>query len=190
MRGLSCLTGLCLGALVLAGCAEIPAHEEIQATFNQGLTAYDAGDYQTAYRIWETIEDYDLAAMRNVALMLRKGQGVDKNPRAALALMLRAADLGLVTAKADAGQMLAHGEAGPADPVAALPWLTAAADAGHPIAAFDLAQIYDQGGAVPRDTEKARHYYGIAAAAGMAGAEERRRALEPASPAPPSLGPH
>lgn len=180
MRALFALAGLCLGALVLAGCATIPTHEEIQATFNQGLVAYDAGDYPTAYRTWKSIANYDLAAMRNVALMLRKGQGVAQNPRAALALMQRAADLGLVTAQADAGQMLARGEAGPPDPVAALPLLTAAADAGHPIAAFDLAQIYDQSGAVPRDVEKARHYYGIAADAGMAEAAARLRALDAA----------
>jgi uncharacterized protein len=179
------LAGVPVCMVVLAACAGVPAHDEIQARFDAGLKAYDAGDYQTAYSTWGDIEDYDLAALRNVALMLRKGQGVGKDPKKALEKMARAADLGLVTAQADLGEMLAGGEAGPPDNAAAVPWLALAADAGHPIAAFELAQIYDEGTAVPQDLAKACRLYKIAVDAGIPEAAKRLEASCPAPAATP-----
>ncbi len=71
-----------------------------QATFNQGVAAYDAGQYEDAYKIFHDLaEKDDLAAMRNVALMLRNGKGVEKDPDRALDWYERAAEAGLVTAK-------------------------------------------------------------------------------------------
>jgi TPR repeat protein len=170
------LIGLSACAILLAACAA-PSHEEIQAGFDAGLKAYDAGDYKTAYKTWGKIGEYDLAALRNVALMLRKGQGVDKDPETALKKMLQAADLGLVTAQADAGEMIANGEAGPPDKAAAVPLLGRAAAAGHPIAAFELAMIYEEGQAVPQDLKQACRLYRIGAGAGIAEAEKRLAAL-------------
>lgn len=180
------MAGLVACAAVLAACAGPPAHDEIQASFDAGLKAYDAGDFKTAYKTWSRIDDYDLAALRNAALMLRKGQGVDKDPKTALTKMLRAADLGLATAQADAGEMLADGEAGPPDEAAAIPYLTRAAEAGHPIAAFELAEIYQRGKAVPQDLKQARRLYQIAADAGMPEAAQRLKQLD-GPPAAPTL---
>lgn len=171
--------------LVLLGACAGPNHEEMQATFDSGLSQYDAGDYAGAYKTWSSIEDVDLAALRNVALMLRKGQGVAKDPKAAEEKMERAAGLGLATAQADLGEMLLNGEAGAPDVAAALPWLGRAAAAGHPIAAFELGQLYEAGKGVPRDPEAARKLYEIAAKAGMAEAQKRLNAL----PAPAVSGP-
>jgi TPR repeat protein len=170
--------------LLLAACAA-PTHEEIQSSFDTGLTSYDTGDYKAAYKIWGKIEEYDLAALRNVALMLRKGQGVEKDPKTALKKMLQAADLGLITAQADAGEMIANGEAGPPDKAAAVPWLKRAADAGHPIAAFELGQIYEEGKAVPRDMNEACRLYRIGAGAGLQAAEQRLKELGSQCPAEP-----
>lgn len=190
--GVFSLVGLCLCAALLTGCAGVPSHDEIQATFGAGLKDYDAGDYKAAYQIWSKIDEYDLAALRNVALMLRKGQGVEKNPKLARKKMELAAQSGLVTAMADLGDMLLKGEAGPPDPAAAAAWLTRAADGGHPIAAFQLAQLYEEGRGVPKDVEAARRLYQMAAAAGVPGATERLDSLPPPSSssavvAPPAL---
>jgi len=179
------LAGIMLFAALLGGCASVPTHDDIKATFDAGLKAYDAGDYRTAYSTWGDIADYDLAALRNVALMLRKGEGVDKDPKTALKKMAQAADLGLVTAQADLGEMLANGEAGPPDKAGAIPWLASAAVAGHPIAAFELAKIYDEGTAVPQDLAKARLLYKAAADAGIADAAKRLETLGP----PPAAAP-
>jgi TPR repeat protein len=176
------IIGLGACALLLAACAA-PTHEEIQSSFDAGLKDYDAGNYKAAYKTWGKIDEYDLAALRNVALMLRKGQGVEKDPQTALKKMLQAADLGLITAQADAGEMIANGEAGPPDKAAAVPWLKRAADAGHPIAAFELGQIYEEGKAVPQDLKEACRLYRIGAGAGMPEPERRLKDLGAQCPA-------
>lgn len=175
---------LCLCTLLLAGCASAPEDSgtAIKATFGAGLKAYDSGDFETAYKDWSSIKDVDLGAMRNVAVMLRTGKGVPKDPKAAEDLMARAADAGLFTAQADLADMLLKGEAGPPDPKAALPWLRRAADQDHPMAQFQLGQLYEQGIAVPKDIEMARKLYTRAAAGGVADAASRLAALPPDGP--------
>jgi TPR repeat protein len=138
-----------------------------QAEFNQGAAAFDAGDYDTAYKIFSKLaEDEDLGAMRNVALMQRKGLGTKKDPKAALRLYEYVARAGLPTAQADLAEMLLKGEAGPPDPKAALPWLYLASAASHPMAQFYLGQLFEQGEVVPKDMMRAKLLYAAAAAHG------------------------
>ncbi|HVV64862.1 MAG TPA: tetratricopeptide repeat protein [Rhizomicrobium sp.] len=168
-----------LSALALSGCAsDDPVRNE--KVFDQAIAAYDAKDYEKAFELFSSIDDYDLAAMRNVGVMLRKGEGVKKDPKAAEQMLARAASGGLATAAADLGEMLMKGEAGPPDEKAALPWLAGAAEAGHPIAAFELGEIYEEGAVVPKDIEKARKLYELAAEAGVEDAAARLKALAPA----------
>src|SRR5215475_12191492 len=75
--------------------------EEIAAAFNSGVSAYDAGDYEKAFKIWWDLRYEDLAAMRNLGMMLRKGQGTGKDPKKAEEVYQRAAEAGLPTAQAD-----------------------------------------------------------------------------------------
>ncbi len=84
--------------LLLAGCATAENGKELAATFDKGVAAYDAGRYEEAFRIWSSIRDQDVAAMRNVAMMLRQGEGVAKDPKQAEAIYLDAAEAGLPTA--------------------------------------------------------------------------------------------
>ena len=173
-------------AFVLAGCVTVQSSEDLKTTFDSGVAAYDAGDYPKAYEIWSGIEDQDLAAMRNVAMMLRNGTGVAKNPRRAEELYGTAAEAGLPTAQADLADMLLKGEAGPPNPKAALPLLAAAAAANHPVAQYQLAQMYEtgQGGLVPKDLNTARTLYAAAASHGMKEAAEKARMLGPPAPSP------
>jgi TPR repeat protein len=161
---------------------------EIAALFDSGVTAYDAGDYPKAFKIWWELRYEDLAAMRNLGMMLRKGQGVEKNPKQAEELFLRAARVGLPTAQADLADMLLKGEAGPPDLAAALPLLQAAAAANHPVAQFQLGELYETGAPplVPQNVEVARQLYVAAAGRGVQGAAERLRVVgPPAKPAEP-----
>lgn len=171
--------------LFAGGCATAETSESLKATFDSGLAAYDKGDYPAAFKIWSSIDDQDVAAMRNVAMMLRKGQGTDKDPKAAEEMFQRAADAGLPNAQADLADMLLKGEAGPPDPKAALPLLQAAAAADHPIAEYELGQMYETGEIVPKDLTVARNLYTAAAGHGMKEAQDRLAALgPPPSPAP------
>ena len=86
------LAGSVLGLLLvqpaLMGPALARTGAEIAAVFNSGITAYDAGDYRKAFEIWWDLRYEDVAAMRNLGMMLRKGQGVEKNPKQAEELFL------------------------------------------------------------------------------------------------------
>jgi len=168
-------------ALGTGGCAAAASGESLKATFDAGVAAYDKGHYATAYKLWTSIDDEDIAAMRNVAMMERTGQGTAKDPKAAEAMFRRAAAAGLPTAQADLADMLLKGEAGPPDPKRALPLLEAAAAADHPIAEYELGQIYEAGDLLPRNLEVARNLYAAAATHGMKEAQDRLDALGPAA---------
>ena len=170
--------------IALTGCASALGGKQIATTFDAGVAAYDAGHFDQAYRLWESIDDEDVAAMRNVGILLRKGQGVKKNPAAAEKMFERAAKAGLVTAQADLADMLVKGEAGPPDPKRALPLLESAAAANHPIAQFELAQMYETGGLVPRNIDVARRLYAAAKSHGLKMAGDRLAALGPIAQMP------
>ena len=157
---------------------------EIAAIFNSGVTAYDAGDYRKAFETWWELRYEDVAAMRNLGMMLRKGQGVEKDPKQAEELFLRAAQAGLPTAQADLADMLLKGEAGPPDLGAALPLLEAAAAAHHPMAQFQLGELYETGAPplVPQNLEVARQLYAAAADRGMKEAADRLKVVGPPAP--------
>jgi TPR repeat protein len=175
---------ICVCAAFATACASSPADDPnvTRQIFDTGVVAYDAKNYEEAFKIFSSIDDRDLAAMRNVALMLRKGLGVAKDPKAAEKMYARAAQGGLATAAADLGEMLLNGEAGQPDAKAALPWLLGAAAAGHPFAALQAGEVLEEGTAVPKDIPMARKLYAEAAAAGMDEAARRLAAL-PAEPA-------
>ena len=185
MRKLLPIMPLLLGFMV-SGCASNQTGTTLKNSFDSGVAAYDSGDYAKAYKIWSSIDDDDIAAMRNVAMMRRQGLGTDKDPKGAEDLYLRAAEAGLPTAQADLADMLIRGEAGPPDPQRALPLLQAAAAANHPLAQYELAQFYEVGQLVPKNLTVARNLYAAAASHGMKEAQARLDQLGPAA-APDAL---
>lgn len=168
---------------------------EIAQVFDTGVAAYDAGRYDEAFKIWWGLQYEDVAAMRNIAMMLRKGQGTPRDPKRAMVIYERAAEAGLPTAQADLADMLLKGEGGRPDPKKALPLLRAAAAANHPVAQFQLGQMFETGagGLVPQNIEMARKLYAAAATRGMKEATQRLNALPPEPPgfipAPPQTAP-
>jgi TPR repeat protein len=154
---------------------------EIARIFDTGVAAYDAGNYEQAFKIWWDLQFEDLAAMRNLGMMLRKGQGTAKDPKKAEEIYQRAAEAGLPTAQADLADMLLKGEAGPPDLERALPLLQAAAAANHPVAQFELGQLYETGAPplVLQNLDVARQLYAAAASHGMKQAADRAAFLGP-----------
>src|ERR1700760_4937221 len=142
---------------LLTGPALARSGADIKAQFDAGVTAYDAGDYEKALKLWLDLQYEDAAAMRNAALLLRKGQGVAKDPKKAMELLERAATVS-PTAEYDLADMFLKGEAGPPDLASALPLLQAAAAGNHPIAQFQLGEFYETGAPplVPQNIEVAR----------------------------------
>jgi TPR repeat protein len=172
----------CLTALLLGGCITVHNTDELKAIFDRGVAAYDAGRYEEAFALFQSIDEEDVAAMRNEGLMLRTGKGVEKNPEAAEDILKRAAEAGLPTAQYDLAEMLLNGEAGEPDPKAALHWLIAASAAHHPVAEYRLAILYEEGTVAEKNLGMARVLYTDAAARGVPGAAERLAKLPPASP--------
>ena len=167
--------------LAMAGTAQARTSAEIAADFNSGVAAYDAGDYEKAFKIWWELRFEDLAAMRNLGMMLRKGQGTNKDPAKAEEIYLRASEAGLPTAQADLADMYLKGELGPPDLARALPLLEAAAAANHPVAQYQLGQLYETGAPplVPQNLEVARQLYAASAKHGMPEAAARSAYLGP-----------
>jgi len=168
---------VCLCVSFAGGCAVAHDGAELKSIFDQGISAYDQGKYEEAFQIFKSIDNEDVAAMRNEGVMLRKGLGTPKDPKAAYDLLERAAEAGLPTAQYDLAKMMLNGEAGEPDPKGAIPWLTQAAAAHHPIAEYRLGQMYEEGTLVEKDVHAARTFYSDAAAAGVPGAKERLAAL-------------
>lgn len=189
---------LCVSVAAMAADAPAPAPNQNppplpfvpgdQTKFNEGLAAYDAGDYPKAFKIFSKLADkYDLAAMRNVALMERRGLGTPKDPHAAQDMMEKTARRGLPSAQADLGIMLMDGEAGKPDPKAAFPWLELAARAQHPLAQFRLAELLEDGVVIPKDLAAAELLYGAAARHGVTEAAERLKKLKGWKDLPPGF---
>jgi hypothetical protein len=167
---------VCICVLLAAGCSSISPEERV-SSFSEGVRLYDAGQYEDAYKIFDDLSYVDAAAARNAALMLRKGQGVEKDPVAAKRMFQFAAQAGLATAAADLGEMLLDGEGAAPDPQAALPWLQLAATAHHAIAEYHLGRMYEDGDGVDKDIGQAKKLYADAAASGMEDAAVRLKAL-------------
>ena len=190
-RLLTAVLALC-ACLAGSNVAEARSAAEIAAVFESGVAAYDAGDYPKAFQIWWDLRFEDLAAMRNLGMMLRKGQGTEKDPAKAEEIYLRAAEAGLPTAQADLADMYLKGELGPPDLTRALPLLQAAAAGHHPIAQFQLGELYETGAPplLAQNLEVARQLYAAAASHGMKEAAARSAFLGPPAtpqpePAPP-----
>jgi len=164
--------------LAVAGNALALSGTELSAEFDRGLKAYDAKQYPAAFQIWWQIKDEDLAAMRNVALMLRKGLGVPKDPRKAEGILRTAAATDMPNAQVDLAEMYLNGESGPPRPKRALPLLKRAADAGHPLGQYLLGQMYEEGNAVPKDINRAAELYISSARGGLQEAKDRLASLD------------
>ena len=170
------LTVIAVAAL-LAACATHVAQEKA-TRFDQGVAAYDAGDFAQAYAIWSKLADEDdLAAMRNTANLLRQGKGVAKDEHAAFKLYEEAAEKGLVTAMANVADMYMAGEGVARDPKRAAEWYARAAIAGLSIAQVRLADMYEQGIGVDKDHKKTVQLLERAARNGYAPAQQRLREM-------------
>jgi TPR repeat protein len=167
-----------------SGALEPPRSER----FNEGVAAYDAGDYEKAFDIWLPLaQQDDLAAMRNVALLLRQGKGTEQYPERALYFYERAARGGLVAAQVNVAFMYLDGDGIPQDHKQASFWFHTAAMAGVPVARYNLGVMYERGlGVEEPDMARALAWYTLAARAGHAQALERLTLLVPSLPGPPA----
>ena len=147
--------------------------------FDDGLKAYDAHHYTRAYDLWLSIaKQGDLAAMRNLAHLLRRGMGVQANAEEAAKWYSIAAKRGLTSAQVNLAELFYEGDGVPQSYKLAAQWYARAARAGHAHAQYRLATMIEDGHTSPGNVELAKKLYGWAIDAGHSSALEHYRQLD------------
>ena len=121
-----------------------PAYDaaRFERDFAAGVAAYDAGDFKAAAAYWQPLaQRYDVAAMRNMGNLHRRGLGVKQDPQKALAYYEAAAKRGFAPAQYAAAIMHIAKDGLPYNGEKAIFWLTRAAQAGYAPAKTQLQRL-------------------------------------------------
>lgn len=107
-----------------------------------GLAAYDRGDYRGALEAWRgAVAHGDVAAMNAIAGLYAQGEGVRRDPAMAATWYRRSAERGDPIGQLNLGDMYSQGAGVPRDRVAAYIWLSRAAAQGNAWAANRKKEI-------------------------------------------------
>ena len=133
--------------------------------YEDGVAAYNRGDYKTALALFtKAANKGDAKAQNNLGAMYDKGQGVPQDYNQAASLYLQAAEQGDAVAQNNLGLMYDKGEGVPQDYKQAVSWFRKAADQGDAKAQYNLGLMYYYGHAAPKDYVEALKWITIAAA--------------------------
>ena len=111
--------------------------------FENGLDAYNTGDYATALRLWRPLAEQGHAdAQYNLGVMYDQGQGVPQDYVQALKWFQLVAGQGHATGQHNLGVMYRDGQGVSQDHVEALKWFQLAAGQGHATGQFNLGVMY------------------------------------------------
>lgn len=149
--------------------------------FEDGVEAFNRGEYSTALKTWQAIADQGHPyAQANIGLAYALGQGVSQDFKIAMKWYRMAADQGVATAQHNLGIMYLHGQGMPQqDHTNAIRWFLKAAehgktDFGHVVLSrrmsederlavaasrFQLGLMHWQGQAVPQDYAEAASWF-------------------------------
>jgi uncharacterized protein len=115
------------------------------ADFDDGLTAYYAGDYATALKGWLPLaEQGDAFAQNALGTMYDNGDGVPENDAEAVKWYRLAAEQGIATAQNNLGTMYAAGTGIPLNYIKAYMWYSLAKAQGNERAAENVDGIKQQ----------------------------------------------
>src|SRR3990167_2084457 len=119
----------------------------VKADFDAGKSAYDRGDYATAFREWKPLAEKGDAALAQLylGLMYAQGQGVPQDYAEAARWYRRAAEQGYDAAQFRLGMLYFEGEGFPQDYKEAMRWIRLAADQGLSDAQDSLGLMYRWG---------------------------------------------
>lgn len=147
--------------LLLAGVA--PVH----AGFKDGVEAYKKGDYEVAFKEFQTLaKEGNVRAQNTLAYMYEKGRGVEQDLLAAVRWYRRAADQGDPLAQYNLAIMYYNGKGVPKNYTESADLFRKAAEGGYSKALFNLGEMCRQGQGVLRDHTQAFVWYTLAAAYG------------------------
>ncbi|MTW23223.1 serine/threonine-protein kinase [Allochromatium palmeri] len=143
-----------------------------QPNFADGMAAFDRGDYQQAFAIWQPLaEQGDANAQFYLGKMYFNGQGVAKDYSQALQWYRKSAKQGFAQAQNNLGSMYTNGEGVAQDDAQAVQWYRKAAAQGADLAQFNLGLMYAKGQGVAQDYSQAVQWFRKAAEQGDAEAQ-------------------
>lgn len=142
------------------------------AEFDEGLAAYNAGNYEIALKKWQPLAKQGNAEAQNsLAVAYEKGNGVKQSYAEAVKLYTRAAKQGNEAAQFNLGRMYAKGLGVKKDEVKAVSWYTKSAEQGNASAQNNLGLAYANGRGTPTNDAEAVQWFTKAAEQGQAGAQ-------------------
>lgn len=148
------------------------------AGMDEGISAYENGDYVTAFREFEALADTgNVAAQYNIAQLYRHGRGVAQNFQAAIEWYEKAAEAGLSSAQNNLAQLHMEGKGGDVDYGAAVRWWQRAALQDHVGAQFNMGVAFQNGLGVEGDPLEALFWYSLAMVNGYVGARPIREKI-------------
>jgi TPR repeat protein len=127
---------------------------------NDGLIAYETGEFSVAFRILDTLAEKEISlAQLFVGRMYSDGYGVPQNCERALYWLKRGANGGNAEAALELGSLNENGRCGAQSELEALAWYQLAAENGSTQAANAVGEIYLGRGDVAPDFKKAVSWF-------------------------------
>jgi len=139
----------------------------LELNWEQGQAAYDGGDYNTAFNIWQMLaEQGDELSQFNLGVMYSRGEGTEKSGDKALKWYMKSAVQGYAPAQFNLGAVYLEGDIAEKNAERTAAWWQMAAEQGFVQAQFNIASLYCRGIGVSRDQEQCKFWYGRAASNG------------------------
>jgi len=157
----------------------LSSEQAIADPLSDAKREFESGNYVEAARLFLPLaENGDAFSRFKLAVMYRKGQGVQQDYKAALKWNRLAAEQGFAKAQNNLGVMYSRGDGVTQDYIEAVKWYRLAAEQGYDIAQSNLGIMYDNGFGVSRDIDEAKKWYKKAAEQGNREAQSNLEYLD------------
>lgn len=147
--------------LLLSASFAVPA---VGGRFDDGISAYERGDYATAFKLFQPLADQGNAkAQHNLGVMYDYGRGIPQDYIKALTWYRRAAEQGIPEAQHNLGLMYYNGQGIPQNYTEAAKWYRRAAEQGMADSQVNLGIMYYEGQGVSQNYVLAHMWLNLAA---------------------------
>ena len=145
------------------------------AGWEEGVDAYNKGDYKTALREWQPLaEQGDVDAQFYLGVMYENGRGLPQDYKEAIKWYKLSAEQGDAEAKYNLGVFYDKGWGVPQDYKEAVKWYRLSAEQGYADAQYNIGVSYELGDGVPQDYVRAHMWINLAASNGRDGGAKAR----------------
>ena len=139
----------------------------VLAGFQEGVDAYERGDYETALKKFLPLAEQGHGGAQNyLGELYAEGKGVPQDYTEAMKWYRLAADQGDAWAQSNLGVMYHQGHGVPQDYTGAVKWYRLVAEQGDAVAQFNLGLMYAKGQGVAQNYIQAYMWETLAAAQG------------------------